>query len=250
MASSLETTELISEAQRERLRRIVEAFANGAGPVEEEALRRLGLTEASPGDDFEDFARSVYPADVRELLNHMGYERLYLEDIARARALYNSFTGSTGKRLKPAQTGAKGQAPAQVALLLLAFAILGGIIWYLAQGAYSHQADSLARARAAPATTEARLVKRNPEHLECRSRTRAQAVVWCANAFGGAPLGKLGGPFQPKPADSTCGDPLIINNKTVRIAQDELFDRGQASTYAVSDVPAFCMAAAEVALPR
>jgi len=250
MASPLETAEFISEAQRQRLRRIIDAFANGAGPVEEEALRRLGLAEASPDDDFEDFAYSIYPADVRELLNHMGYERLYLEDIARAGALYDSFTGSIGKRLKPAPTGARGPTPAQVASLLLAVAILGGVLWFLAKGSDSGRRDDTVRARAGPAATEARLVDRHPEHLECRSRTRAQAVAWCTSAFGGAPSTRIGGPFQPKPADSACGDPLIINNKTVRIAQDELFDRGQASTFAVSDVPAFCAAAAEVALPR
>lgn len=239
---------MLTSDLRNQLASLVEAYKKGIGPVEQEVQRRKAAGQQTSSAQIQAHAEVCYPSRVRELLDGLGYGRLYQDDLDRALAVRTAPAGGpsgsgTAAIRSARRPGNRGERVwIWLKFVVFVLATLAGVAIVLVsapklgddQRPSSPPEPVIQEPAAAPA----------PEETACLQRLRNNAVVWCEGALTGSPTRQP----LPETQSGTCGDRLEANSATVRSALNAILDDEAAYTYTPDEVRARCAAAAKLAV--
>ena len=248
MPSCNESFALLPTDLRNQLNSLVEVYERGPGPVEQEVQRRTAAALPTSPVQIRAYAEVCYPSRIRELLDGLGYSRLYQDDLDRALAATPAPTGGpAGSRTvvipiarRPGNSGEVIWLWARRLVFLLA-ALAGAAIVMLVMPKLhddprpSNPKDPLVhQPMAAPVSQE----------TPCRQALRNNAVAWCERALTGSPMAEP----LPETQSGPCGDKLEANSETVRSALNGILDDETTYTYTPDQARSRCAAAAKLAV--
>lgn len=240
---------MLSPRLRQQLAALIQAYDQGCGPVEHQALQRLTANLPMTPLQIRSYAEACYPAEIRSFLDALGYQILYRGDLERALA-----RGATAAPL-PSNPGvvatagpgradkrkARSKAGPRVVVLAMAVLVIGFILdAVLPRIERGHDLQDGRTTQMVPPPA------RPAKESLCLQSLRAGAASWCESALTGAPARD-----RISQADmETCGDRLRANSDTVRIALNRVLDDEATYTFTPSEARERCEAAATLAVPR
>lgn len=247
MPSCNESFALLPSDLRNQLNSLVEAYERGIGPVEQEVQRRNAAALPTSPVQIQAYAEECYPSRIRELLDGLGYSRLYQDDLDRALAATPAPTGGPGGADSVAISSARRSGNLGdviwlwARVLVFVFATLAGaaIVMLVMPKLEDDQHPS----NASRAVVQEPMAAPAPQENRCLQALRNNAVAWCQRALTGSPMD---GP--PETQSDTCGDTLEANSETVRSALNGILDDDAAYTYTPDQARARCAAAANLAV--
>ena len=235
---------------RHQLDTLVQAYNEGRGPVEQEAVRRTAAGLPTTPLQIRAFADGCYPTEIWSYLHSLGYERLYQQDLERGVAVC---TGPAAGSPRTVDGRGRSDGPGRTATamtlvrdFLFIVASLVGVMIFLASRTPVERESMrpvTPLVQAAPPT-----VPRPAADSRCRQALVSDTTAWCETALTGVrPPDPRPGPVGGEPA---CGGRLEARSATVRLALDALLAQGAGETYAPSEARRRCAVAAESAVPR
>lgn len=234
---------------RHSLNALVQAYEQGRGPVEQEALGRSAAGRPMTALQVTAFAEARYPAEIRTFLEGLGYQALYRRDLERGLALATGGSADRSPAAAAAARSDRGAAGWAVALRLavLGLAVAGGaLILVKALPKIQEGQEAQERPRRAPAAVASVPLAQEPEASACLQSLRNAATAWCQRALTGVAAPEATLPTEAAP----CGDTLSANSETVRLALDRILADGVAYTFGPAEARVRCAAASRRAAPR
>jgi hypothetical protein len=188
------------------------------------------------------YADTVYPEDLRVLLEGLGFDRVYREDIDRAVAAASGTLSSVGAVVgitphpEPDRSRPKMSGLSRDAVFLLA--ILAGA--YILFAAWPRIGQH--RTPSAPSPPVAAAVATPQKKASrCLQSRRDDAVRWCQQALTGSPATQM----RDEDSGGRCGNGLADRSATVRQALNGILDDGVQNTYTSGDAEKRCAEAAQ-----